>query len=61
MHSSTLVSLAEMAARQSRLLKRDGAVQDARDLAVRALALLWLAKPQPVPIPVRNRLPSQRR
>jgi hypothetical protein len=61
MRSSTLVSLAEMAARQSRLLKRDGAVQDARDLAVRALALLLLAEPQPVPIPVRRNVPPQRR
>ncbi len=54
MRSSTLVSLAEMAARQARLLKREGAVKEAQDLAVRALALLWMAEPQPVPIRVRH-------
>lgn len=60
MRSSTLVSLAEMAARQARLLKREGALQEAQDLAVRALALLWMAEPQPVPVRVRSRDPRRR-
>lgn len=55
MRSSTLVSLAEMAARQARLLKRDGALKEAHDLAVRALAMFWMAEPQPVPVRVRQR------
>ncbi len=59
MRSSTLVSLAEMAARQARLLKREGALQEAQDLAVRALALLWMAEPQPVPVRVRSHDPRR--
>lgn len=60
MRSSTLVSLAEMAARQARLLKREGALQEAQDLAVRALALLWIAEPQPVPVRARSHDPRRR-
>lgn len=57
--SNTLLDLARMMIKQAKMLRDAGLVQEARDLAQRAMMLDscgWASRaPQPVRIPVRNR------
>lgn len=50
------VALARMSALQARLLLDDGLKSEALELAIRALALVWLAHEEPRLQPVRIRV-----
>ena len=56
MNSNSMVArLARMCAKEASILRADGFKEEAHNLAVRALALFWLAEEEPALQPVRVR------